>query len=155
MKRLEESDTFRSTWFSSTQKSFVRSFNEDSQSSYNFDNFPKSGRHRTFRNRVCVKLCALCLIFTRLLHSILYTYIHGTILQTGITWKKIPCYIRNSAFLRKLKYFEVILKIFEFSQVWENVKYWLVYANKLFWITQPYLDRHNKTKLVLASFSCF
>ena len=38
---------------------------------------------------------------------------------------------------KKLKYFEVMLNIFEFSRVWENVKSWLVYANKLFWIVQP------------------
>ena len=28
--------------------------------------------------------------------------------------------------------------IFEFSRVWENVESWLVYANKLFGIAQPY-----------------
>ena len=42
--------------------------------------------------------------------------------------------------LKKLKYFEVILNIFEFSRVWENVESWLVYANKLFWIAQPYFS---------------
>ena len=31
----------------------------------------------------------------------------------------------------------VMLSIFEFSQVWENVESWLVYENKLFWIAQP------------------
>ena len=40
--------------------------------------------------------------------------------------------------LEKLKYFEAILNIFEFSQGWENVETWLVYANKLFWIAQPH-----------------
>ena len=40
--------------------------------------------------------------------------------------------------LKKLKYFEVILNIFEISWVWENVESWLVYANKFFWIAQPY-----------------
>ena len=34
--------------------------------------------------------------------------------------------------LKKLKYFEVMLNIFEFSRVWENVESWLVYANKIF-----------------------
>ena len=56
--------------------------------------------------------------------------------------KKIFC-ICDSALggwlLKKLKLFEVIT-FFEFSQVWENVEYWLVYANKLFWIVQPYLS---------------
>ena len=42
--------------------------------------------------------------------------------------------------VKKLKYFEVMLNIFEFSRAWENVESWLVYANKL--------ERHNKTKLV-------
>ena len=31
-----------------------------------------------------------------------------------------------------------MLNIFEFSRVWENAECWLVYANKLFWIAQPY-----------------
>ena len=39
--------------------------------------------------------------------------------------------------LKKLKYFEVMLNIFEYSRVWENVESWLVSANKLFWIAQP------------------
>ena len=30
--------------------------------------------------------------------------------------------------------------IFQFLQVWENVKSWLVYANKLFWIAKPYFS---------------
>ena len=38
------------------------------------------------------------------------------------------------------KYFEVMLIIFEFSRVWENVESWLVYANKLFWIVQAYFQ---------------
>ena len=37
--------------------------------------------------------------------------------------------------LKELEYFEVMLKIFELSRMWENVESWLVYANKLFWIT--------------------
>ena len=40
--------------------------------------------------------------------------------------------------LKKLKYFEVMLNIFKFSQVWENVESWLVYVNKIFCIAQPY-----------------
>ena len=33
-----------------------------------------------------------------------------------------------------------MLNIFEFSQVWENIESWLVYANKLFWIAEPYFS---------------
>ena len=32
--------------------------------------------------------------------------------------------------LKKLKCFELLLNIFEFSRVWEIVKSWLVYADK-------------------------
>ena len=32
------------------------------------------------------------------------------------------------------------LNIFELSRMWENVESWLVYANKLFWIIQPYFS---------------
>ena len=31
-----------------------------------------------------------------------------------------------------------MLNIFEFSRVWEIIESWLVYANKFFWIVQPY-----------------
>ena len=41
---------------------------------------------------------------------------------------------------KKLKYFEFMLNIFEFLRVWKNVEYWLIYANKLFWIAQPYFS---------------
>ena len=39
--------------------------------------------------------------------------------------------------LKKLKYFEVMLKMFEFSRVWENIESWLVYVKNIFWIAQP------------------
>ena len=53
--------------------------------------------------------------------------------------------MRNSAcrwfIVKKLKYFEKHMSnIFEFSQVRKNVKSWLVYANKIFWIAQPYFS---------------
>ena len=49
---------------------------------------------------------------------------HGTIIRTGTTCKKIPCYMREGALaggllLKMLKYFEVMLNIFEFSHVKE------------------------------------
>ena len=40
--------------------------------------------------------------------------------------------------LKKLKCFEVMLNIFEFLRVGENGEFSLVYANKPFWIAQPY-----------------
>ena len=72
---------------------------------------------------------------------------HGIIIRTGITWKKISCYMRDSAcrwfIVKKPEIFQsyvVMLNIFEFSRVWENVEPWLAYANKLFWIAQPYFS---------------
>ena len=44
----------------------------------------------------------------------------------------------SSFIVKKGKIFEVMLNIFEFSRVWENVESWLVYVNKVFWIGQPY-----------------
>ena len=38
--------------------------------------------------------------------------------------------------LKKLKYFEAVLSIFEFSRVWEIVESLLVYASKFSWIIQ-------------------
>ena len=47
--------------------------------------------------------------------------------------------MRDSAcIVKKAKIFEVTLNILEFLWVWENVESWLVSANKLFWIVQPY-----------------
>ena len=52
---------------------------------------------------------------------------HETIIKTGITCKKIHCYMPGSAcrwFIVKkhLKYSEVMLNIFEFWQVRENAE---------------------------------
>ena len=51
--------------------------------------------------------------------------------------------------LKKLKYFEVMLKMFEFLRVWENIESWLVYVKDIF-LNCPtvFLDWHNKTRLV-------
>ena len=35
----------------------------------------------------------------------------------------------GDVFLKKLKYVEVMLNIFEFSEVGENIECWLVYSN--------------------------
>ena len=69
---------------------------------------------------------------------------HETIIRTGITCKKIlvicATQLAGGLSLKKLKYPEVILNIFEFSRVWENVEPWSVHVNKLFWIVQPYFS---------------
>ena len=61
---------------------------------------------------------------------------HKTIILTGITYKKSlavsVAQLAGGLLLKKLKYFEVMLNIFELSRVSENVESWLVYANKLF-----------------------
>ena len=46
---------------------------------------------------------------------------HGTIMRTGITCQKIPCYMHDLACwwffvkIKKLKYIDVMLNIFQFS----------------------------------------
>ena len=42
--------------------------------------------------------------------------------------------------LKNHEYFEVMLNTFEFLRVWKNLESWLVYANKLFWIAEPYFS---------------
>ena len=42
--------------------------------------------------------------------------------------------LADSVLIKKLKYFEVMLKIVDFSWMWEIVESWLVYANKFSWI---------------------
>ena len=54
--------------------------------------------------------------------------------------------------LKMLKYFEVMLNIFEFFLEKEIVEYWLVYVNKFSWIIL-FLDCDNTGKLVPAAFS--
>ena len=76
------------------------------------------------------------------LTNLIFLFHHGTIIWTGITCKKIFCNMRDSAcrwfIVEKAKIFWSY--IFEFLLVWENVKSWLVYANKLFWIAQQYFS---------------
>ena len=52
--------------------------------------------------------------------------IQGTIIRTGITCKKIrvicATQLAGGLLLKKLKYFEVVLNISEFSRVGENVE---------------------------------
>ena len=69
---------------------------------------------------------------------------HGTTIRTGITYKKILCYMRDSA-CRQL--------------IVENTKLFLSYVKKV-WNVEVFinhrinfLDWENKTKLVVSSFS--
>ena len=59
---------------------------------------------------------------------------HGTTVQFGAICKEIFYYICNSAarecIVKKAKYFEVMLNIFEFSWVRETADSPLVYKNK-------------------------
>ena len=60
----------------------------------------------------------------------LYSYHHGTIIQTGITKLLVICatQLAGGLFLKMLKYFEVMLNIFEFSSVKGILESWLVYC---------------------------
>ena len=68
-------------------------------------------------------VCSLVLFTTVLFTKILldYYFAHGTVIRKGITCKKISCYMRDSGcnwfILKKIKYFEVMLNIFEFLLV--------------------------------------
>ena len=53
------------------------------------------------------------------------------------------------------KYFAVMLNSFEFSWVWEIVKSWLAYKNKVFELSNHISRLTQLNKLVQASFSCF
>ena len=59
---------------------------------------------------------------------------HGTIIQRGITSKKIPCYILDSAcrwlIVENARTFQSYVERFEFSHVKQIVKFLLVYVNK-------------------------
>ena len=58
----------------------------------------------------------------------------GTIIQKGITSKKIACYMRNSAcrwfIVENAKIFRRYVKVFEFSHVKEIVESGLIYVKK-------------------------
>ena len=84
---------------------------------------------------MCNEKCNL--LFKRYLHQDVYLdhkgnpnfqglLNHGTVIRTGKTYKKIPCYMYTQLaiglLLKKPEYFEVLLNIFEFSRVRENVE---------------------------------
>ena len=85
---------------------------------------------------------------------------HGTIIRTGITYKKIRCYMRDSAcrcfIVKKGQIFEAMLKIFLILAGVRNCIILIGLCNEAF-LNCPtiFLDWHNKTKLVQASFSFF
>ena len=60
--------------------------------------------------------------------------------------------LAGGALLKKLKYFKVMLNIFEFSRVWENVEAWLFYRNHFMNRPIIFRDWDDKTP---ASFSYF
>ena len=75
--------------------------------------------------------------------------IHGNIVRTGIAcyknllWKslvKFATQLAGGLLLKKLKYFEVMLNIFEFSRMWKNVESWLLDENKCLWTALPFLS---------------
>ena len=91
--------------------------------------------------------------------KIMFLWYHGTIItRTGITCKKISCYMHDSA-CRWL--IEVMSNIFEFSHVKEILEPWLVYA----WSYIMRISFHESSnhvswsrqykKLVPASFTDF
>ena len=88
---------------------------------------------------------------------------HGAIIWVGITFKKILVISATQSagglLLRKLKYLVVMLSIFEFSWVWENIESWFVNANKLFWIAQPYfltnIIKQSYCQLFFLAFQTF
>ena len=59
--------------------------------------------------------------------------------ENPLLYARISLQFAGGFLLKKLKYFEVVLNIFEMSQVFENVESWLVYANQIFWIGRPNL----------------
>ena len=96
---------------------------------------------QTFRNnRVCSK--------------------HGTIIRTGITCKKVPCYMRDSAcrwlIVNNVKIFKSFVKYFWTCPRERNCIILIglckwAFVNHLI----IFLERHKKTKLMPTSFSYF
>ena len=95
--------------------------------------------------------------------TLLFLSSHGPVIRTRIKWKKIPCYMRYSAWrwliVKKLKYFKFILNIFEFYQLYEIVESWLVYANKFSWIAQLHFStgiiKRSQCQLLFLAFKIF
>ena len=68
------------------------------------------------------------------LYFILRDSNYGTMIRKGVTYKKsVICTTQFAVglLLKILKYFEIMLNIFEFFHVKEIVASWLVYVNQL------------------------
>ena len=82
---------------------------------------------------------------------------HGTIIRTGITCKKIPCYMRDSAgrwfIVKNVKIFQSYVKLFLIFPRERNCAI-LIGLRKEVFKNYPitFLNRDNKGKLVPASF---
>ena len=59
----------------------------------------------------------------------------------------ISKHLSGGLLFKKLKYFKIMLDIFEFSHVWENVEFCLVSENKLSSIAHP----HFSTNIIQQS----
>ena len=89
-----------------------------------------------------------CLLFV--VPRFFFTFLHGTIIRIGIICKKIRCYmptqLAGGLLFKMLKYFEVMLNIFEFSHVKEIAESWLVYVSKFSWTIQScFLTKTTKS----------
>ena len=89
-----------------------------------------------------------------------FMFNHGTIIRTVITYKKIRCYMRDSAcrwlIVENCKIFRSYVK--HFFHVKEIVESWLAYVNKFSWIAQSCFLTHTikiQEKIVPALFSYF
>ena len=87
-------------------------------------------------------------------------YKHGTIIRTGITYKKIPRYMRDSAYrwflVENAKIFSSYVKHFWIFPRERNCRILIGLCKEVF-MNHPimFLDRDNKGKLVPPSFSYF
>ena len=85
---------------------------------------------------------------------------HGIIIRTGMTRKKIPCYMRDSAcrwcIVKKAKILWIYVKHFLILPGVRNCRNLSGQCKQAF-LNCPtiFLNRDNKTKLKPASFSCF
>ena len=79
---------------------------------------------------------------TTILRLLLITPYHGTIIRTGITCKKIPCYVHDSAcrwfIVKKAKIFWSYVKHFWVPTCVRKCRILTGLCNNLFWIAQQY-----------------
>ena len=79
---------------------------------------------------------------TAILRLLLITPYHGTIIRTGITCKKIPCYVHDSAcrwfIVKKAKIFWSYVKHFWVPTCVRKCRILTGLCNNLFWIAQQY-----------------